>query len=85
MTMTMSVRELMHCFTVRCCNRAKWEIREVAWRMLEEVLKVAPELFVTAGPSCVRGGCSEGKMTCAKPDEVRKRRAALTEKIAEKK
>lgn len=85
MTMTMNVRELMHFFTVRCCNRAQWEIREVAWRMLEEVLKVAPELFVTAGPSCVRGGCSEGKMTCAKPDEVRARRRALTEKIAEKK
>ena len=85
MTMTMNVRELMHFFTVRCCNRAQWEIREVAWRMLEEVLKVAPGLFVTAGPSCVRGGCSEGKMTCAKPDEVRARRRALTEKIAEKK
>ncbi len=85
MTMTMNVRELMHFFTVRCCNRAQWEIREVAWRMLEEVLKVAPELFVTAGPSCVRCGCSEGKMTCAKPDEVRARRRALTEKIAEKK
>ena len=53
--------------------------------MLEEVLKVAPELFVTAGPSCVRGGCSEGRMTCAKPDEVRAKRKALADKTAENK
>lgn len=85
MTMTMNVRELMHFFTVRCCNRAQWEIREVAWSMLEEVLKVAPELFVTAGPSCVRGACSEGKMSCLKPAEVRLRREKLNEKLKEEK
>ena len=85
MTMTMNVRELMHFFTVRCCNRAQWEIREVAWSMLEEVLKVAPELFVTAGPSCVRGACSEGKMSCLKPAEVMLRREKLNEKLKEEK
>ena len=39
---TMNARELLHFFTLRCCNRAQWEIREVADMMLEEVLKVVP-------------------------------------------
>jgi thymidylate synthase (FAD) len=75
--MTMNARELMHFFALRCCNRAQWEIREVAWRMLEEVLKVAPNLFKTCGPSCVSGACKEGKMSCGKAKEVRLRQQAL--------
>ena len=27
---TMNGRELLHFFAVRCCNRAQWEIRELA-------------------------------------------------------
>ena len=34
---TMNVRELLHFFSLRCCNRAQWEIREMAHRMLELV------------------------------------------------
>ena len=77
MTMTMNVRELMHFFSLRCCNRAQWEIREVAWQMLALVSEVAPMLFSASGPSCVSGPCSEGKMSCGKPDEVRARRKEL--------
>ena len=33
MVVTMNARELMHFFELRCCNRAQWEIREVAWMM----------------------------------------------------
>jgi len=71
MLVTMNARELMHFFSLRCCNRAQWEIRELAWRMLTLVLEVAPALFANAGPACVRGACSEGKMTCGKASEVR--------------
>lgn len=72
MIMTMNARELMHFFKLRCCNRAQWEIREVAWMMLKEVLKVAPTLFANSGASCVSGACSEGKMNCGKAAEVRR-------------
>lgn len=65
--MTMNARELRHFFELRCCNRAQWEIRRMAWRMLEEVRVVAPELFENAGPGCVRGACPEGKRSCGKP------------------
>ncbi|HEY8424341.1 MAG TPA: FAD-dependent thymidylate synthase [Clostridia bacterium] len=75
--MTMNARELMHFFSLRCCNRAQWEIREVAWLMLQEVIKAAPNLFKNAGPSCVNGVCKEGKMTCGKAEEVRSRQKEL--------
>lgn len=65
--MTMNARELRHFFLLRCCNRAQWEIRDLAWRMLEEVRVVAPGLFENAGPGCVRGACPEGKRSCGKP------------------
>lgn len=64
---TMNVRELLHFFTLRCCNRAQWEIRDLAHRMLELAKPTAPLIFMDAGASCVRGRCSEGKMTCGNP------------------
>lgn len=64
---TMNVRELLHFFEVRCCNRAQWEIRELAHKMLELVRPTAPFVFEDAGASCVRGVCTEGKMTCGDP------------------
>ena len=64
---TMNIRELMHFFSLRCCNRAQWEIRDLAWRMLELVRPTAPFIFAQAGPGCVRGACPEGKMTCGNP------------------
>ena len=65
--MTVNARELRHFFDIRCCNRAQWEIREMAWKMLELVRPVAPYVFCDAGPGCVRGGCPEGKMCCGNP------------------
>lgn len=64
---TMNVRELLHFFELRCCNRAQWEIRELAHRMLELVRPTAPFVFMDAGAPCVHGLCPEGKMTCGKP------------------
>lgn len=64
---TMNVRELLHFFEVRCCNRAQWEIRELAHKMLELVKPTAPFVFMDAGAPCVRGVCTEGKMTCGNP------------------
>ncbi|MBR3797022.1 MAG: FAD-dependent thymidylate synthase [Clostridia bacterium] len=74
---TMNARELMHFFELRCCNRAQWEIREMAWKMLAECRKAAPALFAGAGPACLSGPCPEGKATCGKAKEVKERHAAL--------
>ena len=64
---TMNVRELLHFFSLRCCNRAQWEIRELAHKMLELVRPTAPYIFKDAGAGCVRGACPECKMTCGDP------------------
>lgn len=64
---TMNIRELLHFFNLRCCNRAQWEIRDLAWAMLEKVRPTAPFIFAKAGPGCVTDGCPEGKMTCGEP------------------
>ena len=66
---TMNIRELLHFFELRCCNRAQWEIRELAHRMLELAMPTAPYIFMDAGASCRRGPCLEGKMTCGQPYE----------------
>ena len=71
MIVTMNARSLLNFFAHRCCNRAQWEIHELADKMLELCLQVAPGIFKKAGPSCVRGSCPEGKMTCGKISEVR--------------
>ena len=70
---TMNARELLHFFRVRCCNRAQWEIREMAERMLALVKNVAPTIFAKAGPGCLHAPCPEGKMTCGKIEDVRKK------------
>lgn len=73
LVMTINARSLMNFFHHRCCNRAQWEIRDVADQMLALVSKVAPNIFKTAGPPCLVGGCPEGKMSCGKLKEVREK------------
>ena len=63
----------MNFFSLRCCSRAQWEIRDVACQMLDLVKEKAPNLFRNAGPGCVRGICPEGKMSCGKALEMRKK------------
>lgn len=71
--MTMNARSLKNFFRQRCCNRAQWEIRELATAMLYEVKQIAPKLFAKAGPACVAGPCPEGKMSCGKAAEMREK------------
>ncbi len=73
MVCTMNARSLLNFFSHRCCNRAQWEIRDVADQMLQLVKQVAPHIFAHAGPPCLRGGCPEGKMSCGKAAEMREK------------
>ena len=70
---TFNARSLENFFAHRCCNRAQWEIRDVAEQMLKQCLEVAPHLFKNCGPACLFGACPEGKMSCGKMKEVRKK------------
>lgn len=74
---TFNVRSLMNFFSLRCCMRAQWEIRQLAEKMLEECKKVAPVLFENAGPTCVSEGiCREGEMTCGRLQAILAKKAA---------
>ena len=78
MVVTMNARSLNNFFSIRCCNRAQWEIRALAEEMYKLVYAVAPNLFGRSGPSCVATGrCPEGKMSCGKIKEVQAKYAAI--------
>lgn len=70
---TMNARELRHFFSLRCCERAQWEIKQVADMMLALVREVAPTLFEDAGARCKQLGYCPEKKGCgkAKKKEVR--------------
>ncbi|MBI5233905.1 MAG: FAD-dependent thymidylate synthase [Deltaproteobacteria bacterium] len=70
---TMNARELLHFFRLRCCERAQWEIRNMATEMLRLSKEKAPVIFKSAGPSCVKGACAEGEMTCGRPKDIREK------------
>ncbi|KAB3532396.1 FAD-dependent thymidylate synthase [Alkaliphilus serpentinus] len=70
---TMNARALFNFFHHRCCNRAQWEIRDMATEMLMLVREVAPTVFKYSGPNCLNGPCPEGAMTCGLIKEVREK------------
>ncbi len=77
---TMNARSLFNFFRLRCCFRAQWEINELAFKMLELVIAVAPNIFKYAGPDCVRSGCSQGKMSCGLSHKVKSKINGLLNK-----
>lgn len=80
MVVTMNARSLHNFFEKRCCNRAQWEIHQVADEMLKLVYHEAPSLFAHAGPACLNGPCPEGKMSCGKAAQVREYYRQLKER-----
>ena len=70
---TFNARSLQNFFAHRCCNRAQWEIREVAEQMLLQCREAAPHLFQNCGPSCLFGPCPEGRMSCGRQKEMREK------------
>lgn len=71
--LTMNARELLHFFKLRCCERAQWEIRNLAIEMLRICKREMPAVFLKAGPGCVSGACPEGDKTCGKIKEIREK------------
>lgn len=63
---TMNARELLHFFSLRCCSRAQWEIREVANSMLSICKEVCPEIFADAGAYCEQNKYCKETNSCGK-------------------
>lgn len=70
---SMNGREFVHYCALRTCNRAQWEIREVAISMLRQARAVLPHVFHKVGPGCYMNGvCPEGSKTCGEAIAVKK-------------
>ena len=68
---TMNAREHQLFFSLRCCNRAQWEIRSFANSMLGLLRGTQPDLYSRMGPNCFASGkCPEGKLSCGRQAEV---------------
>lgn len=64
---TFNARSLMNFFMLRCCNRSQWEIRKLAWKMLEKVKEASPYVFEDAGAECdMTKRCTEGEKSCGR-------------------
>lgn len=67
-----NIESWMHFVALRACNRNTTETQYVACRIWEELLKTyrGVDIFKYAGPACLYGTCTEGKMSCKKPFKV---------------
>ena len=62
LVVSMNLRELIHFANLRLCTRAQYEIRMLAKKMCEEVVKAEPWLTEHLVPKCERlGYCDEDK------------------------
>lgn len=79
----------LHFIRTRTCNRNTNETQYVAFRIWEELLKTpdGEHFFKYAGPDCMHGVCTEGKMSCGKclkassPREVIDKKWPLLEEV----
>jgi len=71
---TLNARELELLLRLRTCNRAQWEVRNIAVDMLRLLRGSFPELFGRFGPSCyLTGKCPEGRMSCGQSEAMKAR------------
>ncbi len=69
---TMNGRSLEWISRMRCCNKAQWEIRNIANEMVRQVKEVAPVYGTCLGASCEAFlTCPEGRESCGKVKVLR--------------
>lgn len=79
MVMTMNLPQLAEFLSLRCCNRAQWEIRASpgqcpSWCCCQHI-------FASTGPRCLVGPCPEGPYVLRKTNGVRAKYAKLKEAV----
>lgn len=75
-------RELLWISRLRCCKRAQWEIREITFKMIDEIKKKNKKLIITrnqqyidylGAPCAITGKCPEGSHSCGNPYTYKRR------------
>ncbi len=76
---SMNAHALRDWFKIRMCNRAQFEIRDMAIKMYKLCMEATPDLFKDAGMHCkVLGYCPEGNMQCSQfKDKIPTKEEAL--------
>ena len=59
LVMKINARSLKNFLSLRMCNKAQWEIRELANEMYKLVCKYTPQVAKYMGPPCWFDGCKE--------------------------
>lgn len=59
LVMKINARSLKNFLSLRMCNKAQWEIRELADEMYKLVCKCTPQVAEYMGPPCWFDGCKE--------------------------
>lgn len=57
----------------RLCMNAQWEIRELMTKKFMILRTLSNILYESALPSCLKGKCREGKLSCGKQDLMKKK------------
>ena len=68
---TMNARNIQWICRMRCCNKAQWQIRNIANQIASQVKKIAPLIGKGVGPTCITNHiCNEGKESCGLIDKI---------------
>lgn len=68
---TMNARTLQWVCRMRCCNKAQWQIRNIAKEMAKQVTQVAPLIGKGLGATCVtQYACYEGRESCGLIEKI---------------
>lgn len=64
---TMNARTVQWITRLRCCNKAQWQIRDIAKQIAKQVKEVSPLIGKWIGTTCATEGvCYEGREYCGK-------------------
>ena len=68
---TMNARNIQWICRMRCCNKAQWQIRNIANQIASQVKEIAPLIGKGVGPTCITNHiCNEGKESCGLIDKI---------------
>lgn len=68
---TMNARTVQWICRLRCCNKAQWQIRNIAKEIAKQVKQVAPLIGKGLGPTCITDNyCAEGKESCGLIEKI---------------
>lgn len=56
----------------RICFNAQWEIRDLSIEKLKILRTLSSSLYEGALPSCIKGRCREGRLSCGRQEEMTK-------------